>query len=179
MEAPSEFCKRLERQHQGRLRIRWSSKAGEYHLEEKVGRASLPPIRIEEGRDDLIRARDGYAFVLAVRPGDRMPCPRCRATLKVPVFEVGEVRCSTCSAREDRNVAYKAAYWPLGESLLEYLRKIDPLTGGIERVVGEADAYNRKREATQQRDLKNLGESAILDDYSQLMGIPMVGYTGH
>lgn len=178
MDAPRGFRKRLQEHFGDRLRIRWSDREHEWLIEEKVGRAVLPPIRIEEGRDDLIRARDGYALVLAIRPGDRMPCYRCRTDLKVPVFKAAEVICPTCSARANRRVALKAAYWPLGESLLEYLRKIDPLTGGHQRLMAEMDRSNQALEAGRARDDQNYGEAVWRDHFTQVMQIPSVGYTG-
>lgn len=179
MQPPSDFVRRLDKLTGGRLRIRWSHKESEWHLEEKVGRAALPPIRVDEGRDDLIRARDGYRLVMIIRPGDRMPCPRCGATLKVPVLRVGEVVCRDCSAKRNRQVAFVASYWPLdGESLFDHLRKIDPLTGGIERMMADIAANNARLKAAEERDLKNYGEAVLRDGFTQIAQIPSVGYTG-
>lgn len=147
-------------------------------IEEKVGRAALPPLKIDEGRDDLIRARDGYALVLTIHPSDRMPCPRCRETLKVPVFKAAEVVCEKCSTRQNRRVAYKAAYWPLSESLLDYLHKIDPLRTGNVGLAAEMDAHNNNLRALQERDQQNFGEAVLKDSFSEIMQIPSVGYTG-
>lgn len=178
MDVPAGFARRLHEQSRGALRLRWSAKDHEFHLEEKVGRAALPPIRVDEGRDDLIRAKDGYALVMVIRPGDRMPCRRCGKTLKVPVMRTAEVSCPTCSFQQQRQVAYKASYWPLGESLLEYLRKIDPRNGGTERQVEEVEHSNAKLQAAQEKALKDHGEDVLRDGFTEIMQIPSVGYTG-
>jgi len=59
----------------------------EWHIEQKMRRQRLAQKRLVSGsieNDDVIRATDGYAFVLAVRPGNRMPCPKCGVTLGIP-----------------------------------------------------------------------------------------------
>src|SRR5574343_1629107 len=113
--APSAFTARLEREFGGRLRIRWSTQRGEWHIEQKVARAHLPQYYLYENDDAGIRQRDGYDYLLAIREGDRMPCPRCGHTVKVPVMVTGEARCDRCGKR------YGAAYFPLeGDALIQY-----------------------------------------------------------
>ena len=172
------FQDRLQEVFGGRLRIRWSTARHEFHIEERVGRAVVPPIRIQEGRDDLIRARDGYAYVMAVRPGDRMPCPHCGRTLRVPVFQSGIAVCGDCSAAQQRNVVFPAAYFPLGENLIDHLRSIDPLRDTTRDNVKAADTHNKQIEAAEQRDLKNFGEDITRDAITTSENFPMVGYTG-
>lgn len=177
MEAPQEFVDRLHRIFDGRLRIRWSKSLHEFHIEQKVGRAALPPIRIDEGNDDLIRARDGYMFVMSVRTGDRMPCPECHLTLRVPVRDTWEITCGYCQLKGRRR-SVVAGFWPLDDTLLDYLRKIDPLRGKQSEQAEEADRHNQFLLASQENDAMAPGYAAFDDNYNRLVGIPQVGYTG-
>jgi hypothetical protein len=177
MNIPIDFARRLQDEFNGRLRVRWSVARQEWHIEQRVGRAALPPFRISEIDDRLIRYRDGYAFVMAIRPGDRMPCPTCHLTVKVPVLKTGEAVCSHCQFK-GRDGRYKAAYFPLNDILLEHLRKIDPERGGIERVTAEADQALVQRERSIERNTKNQIEAGIKEDIRRVLQIPQVGYTG-
>lgn len=176
MQAPSSFVNRLKEEFP-LLRIRWSDKRSAWQIEQQIGRGCLPPLHISPYDDDLIRAKDGYWKVCEVRPGTRMPCPTCNATLPVPELKFKEVKCANCVAngRDGREVA---GYFPLGEALLVYLRRMDPLRGGIERNAKEVDEHNKKLMASRERDLSNTVET-IKDDYGYIAGIPKVGYTGN
>ena len=178
MEAPANFTRRLAKDFGGRLRVRWSPALQELCLEEKVGRAVLPPLGWSEGRDDLVRARDGYALVLSLKPGDRMRCPKCGHTLPVPVMRFGEAICKACSSVEGKLIAYKAAYFPLSESLLDHLHKIDPLRADSRQHIKEADQAALKQRQSAQRDIDNQIESATKDIVSIAGGFTQVGYTG-
>src|SRR5687767_7794014 len=83
--SPDRFQLRLEEVFGRRFRIRWSLRKGAWHIEQRVGRAALAPLRIAEWDDSLIRARDGYALVMEVRPGTTMPCPFCHGKVEVAV----------------------------------------------------------------------------------------------
>lgn len=178
MDAPKAFRTRLEREFQGRLRCRWSPRRSVWVIEEKVGRAALPPVRVAEEDDGMVRARDGYALVLTVTPGDRQPCPACGLTLKVPHLEFSEVECPRCKAeRAPRVGRVRAAYFPLdpGSCLLDYLHRIDPLRGGgieaLKAADQAAERFQRDRDARFQDGLnQTLFDAAIHQ-------IPKVGYT--
>lgn len=178
MRAPDSFVEALSSLFGDRLRVRWSTKRQEFHIEQQVGRAALPPVRISEADDDMIRARDGYAFVMAVRSGDRMPCPdHCGATLPVPIFACAEVKCERCK-RNGRDARHVAGFFPLGDRLLEYLRSIDPSHRDPYDLIRQLDARNAQLEATRKRDASNDIEAATLDNFNRLVGIQSVGYTG-
>ena len=167
----------LEQEFRGRLRIRWSLKAKEFHIEEKVGRAALPPFRIDPNDDSMIRARDGYSFVMSVRAGDRMPCPKCGTDLKVPIMHTAEVRCGYCRMKGvDGRV--KAAFYPLSETLIDYLKKIDPERGAAILQAQESDRHNAALLASRERASMNDIEASTKDNWNQIAGIPSFGYTG-
>lgn len=177
MDAPQSFVDALERTFDGRLRIRWSAAERQFHIEQKVGRAVVPPVRIDEGRDDLIRARDGYHPVMTVTPGDRMRCPSCNYDLKVPVRDTHDIRCGYCQMM-GRTTRVVAGYWPLDDSLIEHLRKIDPHRDAQKELAEEADQHNRLLLKAQEDAALAPAMAAFNDDYRRLVGIPMVGYTG-
>src|ERR1043166_1952196 len=98
---PESFVEKLEREFRGRLRIRWSSQRGEWHIEQKVARGLFPGTKPtkrgwDESSDKYVEHRDGYVFVMAVRTGDRMPCPRCQHEMKVPYMHTTHLRCEFC-----------------------------------------------------------------------------------
>lgn len=177
MDAPKNFRDRLEQAFQGRLRIRYSDRERAWHIEQQVGRAVVAPIAIEADRDDLIRARDGYHFVMSIREGTRMPCPVCHYELEVPAFDTADIRCGYC-ALKGRQTRVVAGFFPLNDFLIDHLRKIDPLRGAQRELAEQADRANALRLKAAEADLSDTVISAASDDYRRLVGIPMTGYTG-
>lgn len=177
MQPPSSFVQRLTKEFGGRLRIRWSKRLNEFQVEQRVGRATTPPIFVSEFRDDYIRAKDGYAYVLSVRPGDRMPCPTCGLELKVPAFQTTEVNCPRCSAKRNRPTGYTASYFPLGESLIDYLKSIDPERDGYKRRLRDMDNNNFKLEAIKEKDLASQRADILTDGLYYSPDFPKIGYT--
>ncbi len=178
MTIPTNFENRLTRLFDGRLRIRWSVRAREWRIEQKVGRAIVPPIRIEEDRDDLICARDGYDYVLSVRSGDRMPCPSCEWTeLPVPVKEFRDIRCPYCASKgkQGRTVA---GYFPLDDSLITHLQMLDPLRGASKELVAAADRRNEALMASAERKLSNTVTAHGADHFNELFDIKQFAYSG-
>lgn len=177
MDAPTTFTRQLKDEFQDRLRIRWSAKRREFHIEQRVGRMAPNPCRIDEGDDDLIRARDGYIHVMSISPGDRTPCPECHFELQVPVMDTADIRCPYCQIK-GRTTRVVAGYWPLNERLIDHLRKLDPLRGHSHELAAEADRRNVARLKAAEANLSDTVISAADDDYRRLVGIPSVGYTG-
>lgn len=174
---PEWFQERLTRQSRGELRIRWSVRKEEWHIEQQVGRAAFAPYRLDPTDDSLIRARDGYLYVMAIRPGDRMPCPTCHRSIKIKSFVCEESTCSPCQAKgHDGRV--RGCYFPLGEKLLEHLRKIDPQNGAHVRLRDEVDAANERMEKAKARAHSNTIEAQTKDAFTKIFEIPSVGYTG-
>lgn len=174
----TEFQRRLDREFGGRLRIRWSAPRQEYHIEQRVGRAVLPPLRPHHPDEDaFVRARDGYDFLMAIRPGDRLPCPTCHRQLKVAALEFRETTCPHCKeAGRDGRIA--ACYFPLSEILLDELRARDPLRGGPERMRAMMDAANERLQQARDREFRNYNEDVVKDNFDTLFSIQKVGYTG-
>lgn len=177
-QAPQSFIDRLESDFQGRLRIRWSIAKGEFHIEEKVGRAALAPFRISDIDDRYIRARDGYHFIMAVKAGTSVPCRICGLKCSVPECRTAEIKCSYCESVKTRRGREFGGYWPLNDTLLEHLRKCDPKNDGHIAAVKSQDLQEVRREMDRKRSMFNTIESATLDDKYQLFDTPFTGYTG-
>lgn len=171
-----EFNQRLAREFDGRLRARYVQHRDEYHIEQKVGRAVTAPFRINSEDDDAIRARDGYAYVMTIRRGDRMPCPGCGLTLKVPVMRTAETVCSYCRLR-GKNDTHVAAYYPLGDALIQHLRSIDPHLRGNLNHKEQVDNFNQRLIEQRQKDRMSNIEAGTGEYFRQLVGIPQFGYT--
>jgi hypothetical protein len=178
LEAPSDFTSTLEREFQGRLRIRWSPLRSEWHIEEKVGRGIFE-VPLIEWDDRYIRVRDGYAHVMAIQPRDTMSCPLCHFPIPVPVFETAEAKCDYCISR-GRDARFRAAFYPLNHRLITFLKKIDPLRAvdfegkdrsSIDELAREADEANARREQVAARNTTNEIESATLDNWKDLADI--------
>lgn len=171
--APSDFSKRLQREFDGRLRVRWSTQRGEWQIEQRVARAHIASSPVLVNDDDGIRAQDGYAFVMSIREGDRMPCSRCSHDVRVPVMSTAEATCPHCKQRA------AAAYFPLeGDALIQYLRRLDPLLDWHRELAAWQDDANAAATRAKERDVGNVIEASTKDHWNQLVGIPHVGYTG-
>lgn len=178
MQIPTRLQERLEREFGGRIRMRWSNQRGEWHVEQKVGRAQSPKFYISNEDDAAIRAKDGFALVMRVRPGDRMPCPACGSTLKVPMFEIREVSCDYCRYR-GHDGRHLACYFDLeSDRLVEHLIRIDPNRHWSNKLVERIDAANDALLAQREKDFRNTIEAVTKDNFKQIADIPMVGYTG-
>lgn len=171
--APQEFVDRLTAAFDGRLRIRWSHTAQEFQIEQRVARGMInfPPT----GNDDeTIRLRDGYFYVMSVRNGDRMPCPKCAATLKVPLRQIRELSCGYCKTRGVEH-RVSAGYFPLDDSLIKYLQEIDPLRGASKELRNKIDAHNEHFTNAQRQKVLDDAYAAGADDFARIAGIPTFG----
>jgi len=173
---PEDFEKRIEREFEGRLRIRYSKRKNEFHIEQKIGR-KLSNVPVLDYDDDLIRKKDGYLFVLAISVGDRKPCPRCGLTLHVPVKEFREISCDFCRIRGMEHKT-SGGYFPLNDSLIDYLKSLDPIRGASMRLRAKVDMANRNHAMALETETINTALDAANDDFSKIAGIPRVGYTG-
>ena len=174
---PVQFEDRLERLFDRRLRCRWSDKRQEWQIEYKVARGKQMNFFVSQWDDGAVRARDGYAYVMSIRTGDRMPCPRCGYEVKVPIFKIGETVCDYCKMN-GKNGYITACFFPLeSPKLMEHLIKFDPLRTYRDGLVKQADEQNKKLEAQREKEFENSVKDMALDSYKQLVGIPSVGYT--
>lgn len=182
MNAPESFVERLESTFRGRLRIRWSTQFREWRIEQKVGRGLFPgfkPKKLgwDESVDKFIEHRDGYVFVMSVRTGDRMGCPRCQHELKVPFKETTHLQCPMCKLA-GRPSWVAAVYFPLGDDLITHLKMIDPENAAREEIVADLDRQNDALSAAMEADALRPAEAAFEDDYRRIVGIPTAHLSG-
>jgi hypothetical protein len=181
---PESFVERLNSEFRGRLRLRWSLERGEWHIEQKVRRGIFPGERPtndkrgwDETSDSYIRHRDGVVLVVAVRTGDRMPCPRCHSELKVPFMVTNVVTCGLCKIRGKQS-HWPVMFVPLNDDLINYLKKIDPENPISEGLAEQLDQQNELYAQVMEQDAVNQGVAAFEQDYRRVVGIPRVGLTG-
>ena len=174
--APAHFVKQLEQAFEGRLRIRWSHSTHEFQIEQRVARGLINfPMALND--DEQIRLRDGYFYVMSIRSGDRMPCPRCRYQLVVPVHEIKELSCERCKvAGLEHRVS--AGFFPLDDTLITYLKAMDPLRGASRELRAKVDAHNERYTKAQRQAVLDRTYAAGADNFNRIAGIPNVGYTG-
>lgn len=182
---PSSFEAELNDMFHGRYRIRWSHKREEFQLEQKVqtGQVLVPPPidpdapdHFDTYSDEWIRARDGYFLTMSLRHGDRMPCPVCGSTVKVPIMETRESFCENCQ-RHGRDGRYIAAYYPeWNHTLLEHIRAIDPYLSDISRTRKAMRARQIEKMERDRKDAVDRADLAIIDNKNQVEDNPMVGY---
>lgn len=181
---PLEFKQRFLSEFPN-YRIRWSLKKQNWMVEQKVDNPDLP-FRPDLFDDSMIRAKDGYWQVMAFQPGDRMSCPACSFTIKVPMRESAEAVCPQCRLR-GRDGRVMAAYWPFDECLIEELKATDPLTWGVGKVDGKlrvvasarADKSNAGIIKEGYRQLSDTITSSTIESYNRQVGISQVGWTGN
>lgn len=175
---PEEFERRLALEFSGRLRMRWSARKRAWLIEQKVGRAALPPIWFDATRDDHIQARDGYAGFFEIQPGDRMACHFCGGTLRVPVREVREVACNSCLSR-GRDARFVCTYWPLDETLIDYIKSIDPERRGgkeMHQRLHQELAANDRMVAQKDKDATAYRDAVGRYYFPQMLQIQSVGW---
>ncbi len=106
-----------------------------------------------------------------------MPCPECEwAELKVPVRDFVDIRCPYCQSK-GRQGRVVAGFWPLDDTLIAHLQKIDPLRGASKELAAAADRRNEAKLAAEERKLSNIVTSAGADRYNSLVGIPQFGFS--
>lgn len=106
-----------------------------------------------------------------------MPCPKCKHELKVPFMETHAIRCAYCRLI-GKEPSITAVFIPLSDSLIDYLKKIDPenpLSEGLsERLEREDEALAARMESK----VLDPTVGAFSDDYNKIVGIPTTHLSG-
>src|SRR5690606_32131156 len=148
----SEFQRALKREFHDDIRIRWSYPRQAYLIETKAGRGVWDaPVATQPYRqqDEAIALRDGYKFFMEVRLGTRTTCLGCDLEGTIPAFKPVQFVCPRCGYIQ------AVAFFPLGDTLLDHLRMLNPKGTYRDRVIAELDRENRKREEALARDTDN------------------------
>jgi hypothetical protein len=159
-------------------RVRWSLKNERWQLEQQVGRGALPGTYPEDKFDDgTIRAAEGYWLILEVSPRSETKCPDCGFFFQLPHLKITEARCEYCISRglDGRTML---GYFPLGEALLQQLRKTDPKRDGIQKLAKRMDAKNKLKLDQARKDADALLNDALLDNKYDVFEIPHTSLGG-
>jgi len=172
---PETFEDELQRRLGRHYRLRWAVDKDVWCIEHGV---EVPLGAVPEsmrGRDVWIRARDHVMLVCEVSPRPYLTCPHCRVTrLALPVLEWREVRCGYCRTQPYKpNTTLVAAYFPLGERLLQHLESTAPRFA-LENV-RRMHAANDALRASQERDLDRHIDAGLRDYRNVIAGNPVVG----
>ena len=146
MRVPEYMTEQIARRFSGRFRLRWSEVEQMYLYEQQVRRGiaeGFAPIRIKnethrrQTYEDQVRVRDGYLLTMKIAPGTQTRCAGCNGTVQIPAYKLALISCGYC-ATKGRNVSFKGGFFPISDTLLEEMEKIDPDTGGMDRVMAAA-----------------------------------------
>lgn len=120
MQNLEQFNTKLQRDFP-RYRVRWSDFANVYKIEAKLGTGywDVNPALYKNNPDLLAQVQDGYIEWGEITTGDRARCAHCTNTVKVPVREFKEVKCSWCDMSQPAR-----AYFELNDDLIYHFRKL-------------------------------------------------------
>lgn len=172
---PEEFKQRLQEEFGDKIRVRWSDKWNEWHVEQKVRRGlAAPPSKVDPYSDDQIRHNDGYMWIMSVKQGSKFDCPQCGLTLHAPTRATEHVVCGHCKLK-GYNAHWLACHWPLDETLVQHLKKLQWELDDTRHTLAKADVAMRK---LQERAFLDPTVAAWEDAHGRLAGILQTGYTG-
>lgn len=186
MDISQDFQDRLALRFDSRYRLRWSDAESNYHLEQRVARAkaegmvnlgSKNALDRKMNYEDRVRARDGFVLTAKIMPGTKAPCVVCGTEMPIEPFKFVSKRCEHC-AWMGRDVNVVAGYFPIGDTLLDHLDKIDAYKGGNDRVSKSVASKMFRKEIADEMDLYNYMRDATNDRWRRLAGNPALGYTG-
>jgi hypothetical protein len=178
MEIPQEFTERLNRDFDGRLRVKWSNFSKRYRIEQRAARGQMWPDKpILENDDEQQMIRDGYFFVMDITPGDKTQCAKCNTWLNVPIREVRIIACPVCKMM-GRTYRMNLGFFPLTDSLIDYLKGIDPERGLPAKAIEKMRSNNEQQMLSMQRSMSNNGEAYGKENFNRIVGIPQFGHTG-
>lgn len=182
---PQVFHDRLDEEFKGKIRIRWSDEQEEWHVEQKVrsGLAGSPLTSRDDynrnyWRDDVIRSKDDYMWVMSVKQGTTFACPTCASKLIAPTRSQEMISCGYCKQKGYEHHVL-AGHWPLDETLIDHLKKLEWQLDHPEQHAGASlTAQNAALKKIQERRVLDPTMAAWEDRYNKIVGIPSVGYTG-
>ena len=172
---PVTFQTRLDEEFQGRLRVRWSEKQHEWHVEQKVRNGLAGRPLVDDGYDDdQIRAKDGYVWILSFKHGTQFDCPLCGLTLKAVTRQATMVSCKHCQLKGYEH-RWLGTHWPMDETLIQHLQELEASIDTRGQSLAKA---KRMLQRQQERAILDPTVAEFEDSFRALAGIPHVGYTG-
>jgi len=168
---PKSFLEGLERDFRGDIRVRWSPVRNRWQVERR-GRDIASSTDPKDRFDTWVRSATGYYRVLETSPGSLVECSYCQKDYSQAFMTLKAALCPRCGKQE------LVMNWPLGDALLEHLRKTDPERDGLSRMWNDLLAEEAFQEESQLRDAHNTGEAIWKEEFTGLFEIQTRGYEG-
>lgn len=186
MGIPEYVTEQIQRRFGGRFRLRWSNVENLYLYEQKVRRAlaeGFAPKDYKSARhrkqhfENHVRAAEGYILTMKIAPGTNVECPICGGDIKVPAFKSAQSHCGFCKT-SGRQSVFNGGYWPIGDTLLDHLDKMDPDRGGLDRALAANIKADQLAEHEQMWQVTSTADAAYRENFNKLVGIPQAGLSG-
>ena len=170
----------------GRFRLRWSDVNHVYFYEQRVRRGlaeGFAPIKVKDEKhrkltwENQKRAADGYILTMQIAPGTTVFCNHCGGKISVPAFKWAQSYCAFCKMA-GRHSVFNGGYWPIGDTLLDELDRLDPDRGGLDRTMYEHDASVKEQEFQAEYNFTAPADAAYREEFRKLVGIPQTGFSG-
>ena len=168
---PKSFLEGLERDFHGDIRVRWSPVRNRWQVERR-GRNLSSSTDPKDRFDTWVRSATGYYRVLETSPGSLVECSYCGKDYSQPFMTFKAAQCPRCGKQE------LVMNWPLGEALLEHLRKTDPERDGLARMWADLEKDEARLEDSQERAKRATGEAIWKEEFTRLFEIQSRGYEG-
>jgi DNA-directed RNA polymerase subunit RPC12/RpoP len=119
-----------------------------------------------------VRSATGYYRVLETSPGSLVECSYCGKDYSQEFMTLNAAKCTRCGKQE------MVMNWPLGEALLEHLRKTDPERDGLGRMWADLERDELAKAKSDYREKKNLSEAIWKEEFTRIFDIQSRGYEG-
>lgn len=118
---------------------------------------------------------DGFDLFCEVSRGDRLPCPECGQTVKVQPLAFAESTCGRCRER-NKEGRWPFGFFPLNDTLLQYLRMCDSTITDQRARVRQMDADNERLAQVTDSDYRARRQDILKEGLIHEQ-IPKVGFT--
>lgn len=183
---PEFVTEQIERRFGGRFRLRWSNVENVFLYEQKVRRALAEGFAPKEFKSERhrkqtyeahVRRQDGYMLTMKIAAGTTVECPTCGGDIKVPAFRSAQTHCGFCKSKGRQSV-FNGGYWPIGDTLLDHLDKMDPDRGGLDRALDANTKSDLWAEHEREWQVTSTADAAYRENFRRLVGIPQTGLSG-
>lgn len=168
---PKSFLEGLERDFRGDIRVRWSPVRNRWQVERR-GRNVSSSTDPKDRFDTWVRSATGYYRVLETSPGSLVECSYCSKDYSQPFMTLQAAKCPRCGKQE------LVMNWPLGDALLEHLRKTDPERDGLARMWADLEKSEAREVDSRERAQRATGEAIWKEEFTRLFDIQSRGYEG-
>lgn len=168
---PKDFQAGLDRDFRGDIRVRWSPVRNRWQIERR-GRNVSSSTDPKDRFDTWVRSATGFYRITECSPGSLVECSHCGKDYSQPFMTLNAAKCPKCGAQE------LVMNWPLGEALLEHLRKTDPERDGLARMWEDLERDEARKLASDERIKKGMAEAIWKEEFTRIFQIQSRGYEG-